>query len=216
MAYLITCMIVIDVETTGIYFHKHSLLSIGAVDLLNPSNQFYIECYMWDGAEIYDGDGSEGHTNALDINGFTLEQINDMSKPSVGEAVKKFIEWTDTCKSKVMFGLNPMFYLKFLEYSCLRFNIKWDMGYRGVDLYTLVFAHMINRNIMPEKITGTACLNYVGLPQEPKPHNALNGAKYEAEAFSRLLYGKNLLDEFRQYNIPGYLLKLSEEKLIRE
>jgi transposase InsO family protein len=44
-------------------------------------------------------------------------------------------------------------------------------------------------------------LHYLGLPEEPKPHHALNGAKYEAEAFSRILYGKNLLSEFAQYSI---------------
>jgi hypothetical protein len=44
-------------------------------------------------------------------------------------------------------------------------------------------------------------LKYVGLPEEPKPHIGLNGAKYEAECFSRLLYGKNLLPEFAKYPV---------------
>jgi hypothetical protein len=37
---------------------------------------------------------------------------------------------------------------------------------------------------------------------EPRPHNALNWAKYEAEAFSRYFYGKKLLPEFEKYDIP--------------
>lgn len=48
-------------------------------------------------------------------------------------------------------------------------------------------------------------LTLVGLPEEPKPHNALTGAKVEAEAFSRLLFGKNLLKEFTQYTLPENL-----------
>jgi hypothetical protein len=50
-------------------------------------------------------------------------------------------------------------------------------------------------------------MNYVGLPSEPKPHRAINGARFEAEALSRLLFGIVKLDEFRKYAIPEYLQK---------
>ena len=45
-------------------------------------------------------------------------------------------------------------------------------------------------------------LVYVGLLEEPKPHNGLRGAKLEAEAFSRLFYDKPLLEEYRSFPIP--------------
>ncbi|GIU68698.1 MAG: hypothetical protein KatS3mg001_548 [Candidatus Pacearchaeota archaeon] len=48
-------------------------------------------------------------------------------------------------------------------------------------------------------------LKYVGLSSEPKPHNALMGAKLSSEAFSRIIYGKNLLKEFEEYSLPFYL-----------
>ena len=38
--------------------------------------------------------------------------------------------------------------------------------------------------------------------EEPKPHNALTGAKSHAEVISRLLYDKKLLPEFEQFEIP--------------
>jgi len=50
-------------------------------------------------------------------------------------------------------------------------------------------------------------MNYVGLPSEPKPHRAINGARYEAEALSRLIYGRGLFEEFEGYAIPTYLQK---------
>jgi hypothetical protein len=43
------------------------------------------------------------------------------------------------------------------------------------------------------------------LPPEPYPHNGLRGAKIEAEALSRLIYGKNLLEEYKEFKIPQYL-----------
>ena len=49
-------MIVIDIETTGLDPRKHSIVSIGAIDLSNPKRQFYVENQIWEGAEIYEGD----------------------------------------------------------------------------------------------------------------------------------------------------------------
>ena len=60
-------MIVVDVETTGLYPNKNSIVSIGAVDFLNPVNTFYQECRIWRGAKISD--------QALEVNGFTKKQI---------------------------------------------------------------------------------------------------------------------------------------------
>ena len=45
-------------------------------------------------------------------------------------------------------------------------------------------------------------LNYVGIPEEPKPHIAMNGCISHAEVLSRLLYDKKLLPEFEQFDIP--------------
>ena len=47
-----------------------------------------------------------------------------------------------------------------------------------------------------------AVLNYVGIPNEPTPHNALTGAFSHAEVASRLLYDKKMLSEFEQFDIP--------------
>ncbi len=81
-------MIVVDVETTGLDPRKHALLSIGAVDFLNPKKQFYGECRMWEGAEVFMGD--EYYTCALNINGFTEEQIHDPTKKSVQQLIQEF------------------------------------------------------------------------------------------------------------------------------
>ena len=48
---------------------------------------------------------------------------------------------------------------------------------------------------------------FCGLPLEPLPHNALNGAKWEAESLSRLIYGRGLFKSFARYELPKYLIK---------
>ena len=70
--------------------------------------------------------------------------------------------------------------------------------------------HMVNRGIKPpineqhhrSALNLDAVLNYCGIPEEPKPHNALTGALSHAEVISRLLFGKKLLPEFEQFDIP--------------
>ena len=70
--------------------------------------------------------------------------------------------------------------------------------------------HMVKRGLTPpsdpvkhhSSLNLDAVLNYCGIPEEPKPHNALTGAKCNAEVISRLLNNKKLLPEFEQFDIP--------------
>ncbi len=202
-------MIIVDVETTGHDAKKHSIVSIGAIDLNNPKNTFYVENRIWDGAEILKGDPLlPGLKPALEINGFIESEIIDPKKLLLKEAMELFFKWIENCNTKVLAGHNPYFDLDFLRTSTLMHNIKWTLGYSAVDLYSAVYLSYKQRGLQPpEKLKGNECLNYTGLPIEAIPHNALTGAKMEAEAFNRLIYGKNLLEEFKQYPVPDYLVK---------
>ena len=192
-------MIVADIEATGIDFHKHSLLSIGAVDFENPKRQFYGECRMWDGASIM--------SDALVVNGFSKEDCVDTRKQSLKELMDSFLTWVEQSEDKTLAGQNPSFDRDFLNDSFSRSSIGWHFSYRTLDLNSMAYMDMIKRGIPVQHKNGRAdlsldtILKYVGIPEEPKPHHGLNGAKYEAEAFSRLLYAKNLLPEFAQYPI---------------
>lgn len=196
-------MIVVDVETTGNNDEKNSIVSVGAVDFCNPTKQFYQECRIWEGAEI--------EVFALKKNGFTEEQIKDSNKMSLNILISNFLEWSETFSDKTLAGENPTFDSGFLENSFKRYEIKWPFGYRTVDLHALSYSHHISRKLTPPMreyrtdLSLNKTLVYVGLFDEPNPHNALTGAKMEAEAFHRLIYGTKLLEEFEKYEIPEYL-----------
>lgn len=196
-------MIVIDIETSGVDPRKHSILSIGAIDFSKPENQFYEECYIFEGAEI--------SPEALVINGFTENEIKNTKKKSLEEIINLFIEWTIPIENKILAGHNTFFDLEFLRHSFLRYNLDWKLGHRIIDLHSICFAHYLQKNIaIPTKNGRTdlnldKILNYVGLPEEPKPHNALVGAKLEAEALARLIYKKTIFKEFAAFSIPEYL-----------
>lgn len=193
-------MIVIDVESSGVDSRVHSLLSIGAVDFSNPSNRFYAECRIFDGARVED--------EALTVNGFTRKQAIDPEKMTDKELLEKFISWSNEIPEKTLAGHNTSFDEGFLKMAAERYHINWPFAKRTLDLHSICYAHMIMKGVTPPTKDGHSALNsekvsdYVGIPIEPKPHNGLNGALWEAEAFSRLMLGKSLMPEFLSYSIP--------------
>ena len=64
-------MIIVDTETTGVEPHVHSILSIAALDFDNPSNEFYGECRMFEGARWSD--------EAEAVHGISQENAEDPS-----------------------------------------------------------------------------------------------------------------------------------------
>ena len=195
-------MLIVDVETSGLSPEKCSILSIGALDLENPTQRFYGECRVWDGAHISD--------EAMEINGFTEEQAKDSNKKSEAELVTEFLEWSQHLNNRTITGQNPSFDRDFLQSAAGRAKLSWDLAHRTIDTHTLAYMHIVkmggeapvDHQHRRSNLDLDAILNYCGIPDEPMPHNALTGAMSHAEVTSRLLYDKKLLPEFEQFDIP--------------
>lgn len=195
-------MIVLDIEGSGTDYAKHSIVSIGAVDFSNPENRFYGECRIFEGAHIMEG--------ALEVNGFTEEEIRDKSKKSEPELATEFLEWTQQMGDRTLCGQNVSYDRDMLRAAAGRAGLSWDLAYRTIDTHSLCWMHMVKRGIEPpidaqhrrSALNLDAVLQYCGIPEEPHPHNALTGALCHAEVTSRLLYSKPLLPEFSQYELP--------------
>lgn len=192
-------MIVVDVETTGTDPERHSIVSIGALEFEHPERTFYQECRIFNGAQV--------ESAALAVNGFTLEQVTDSTKPTLEQMVGAFIAWCRGAEERTLAGHNTSFDRDFLQSSADRYKLAWHFGHRVLDLHSFSWMHMRERGVTPPNRGGRsglscdATLVYVGLPEEPEPHNALVGAKMEAEAFSRLMYGRGLLEEYASYPV---------------
>lgn len=195
-------MIVVDVEASGTDYAKHSIVSLGALEFENPSNRLYLECRIWDGAHIMD--------EALAVCGYSREEITDRNKMTEGELVRNFLGWIETIEDRTLAGQNVSFDRDFLRAAALREGLEWPFAYRTIDTHTLAYMHMIEHGVpVPHEkhhsaLNLDAVLNYVGIPDEPEPHNALTGALSHAEVISRLLYGKPLLPEFTAYSLPTH------------
>lgn len=201
-------MIVLDIEASGVDYNKHSIVSMGALDFDRPDDQFYDECRVWDGAHI--------DPQALEVNGFSEAEITDPGKKSEGEAVAAFFAWAKDKRDWTILGQNPSFDREFVRAAALRAHFDFPLAYRTIDTHTLAYMHMVHHGITPpfdkEKhrtsLNLDTVLNYVGIPEEPHPHNALTGAMSHAEVASRLLYGRGLLSEFEMYPIPWEVPKI--------
>lgn len=151
---------------------------------------------------------------ALEVNGFTEKEITDPLKKTEAELVEEFFKWALESENHTIAGQNPSTDVDFLRTAAHRAHINFPLAYRSLDLHSMCYLHITERGVTPPVEKGRSALNsdtimkYVGIPVEPHPHNALNGALYEAEAFSRLLYSKNLLPEFAKYPIPWKNIKI--------
>ncbi len=198
-------MIVVDIETSGLDIEKCGILSIGAVDFLNPERYFYQECHIENDTVVED--------KALEINGFSIKNITDNNKASEAQTIVAFLSWLDQSADHTLAGLNiSIFDIPFILSKSKKYGIGWYPNYRCVDLHSLCYAkYMSLDKEVPLKysqsnINSDTIHIFAGIGAEPKPHHALNGAKYEAESFSRLIHGQNLLSDFKDNPVPKYLL----------
>lgn len=184
-------------------WRHHSLLSIGAIDFDNPENEFYGECRIFEGAKVDPG--------ALVINRFSEEDLNSPQAKTDRELVEAFLLWTKTVGDTTIAGVNPSFDRDFIRAAALRHHLDWPLAYRTVDLHSIAYSHMLSRGMVPPSRSGRSDLDlpkvlaYCGLPQNPKAHNAHDDALFEAEAFSRLIYGRPFIEELIHYPVPSHL-----------
>lgn len=199
-------MIVLDIETTGLDPELNGLLSIGAIDYLHPNETFYGECRIREGERI--------EPEAISVNGFNPEEIKDKSKLSTRDLIIEFDEWLKSRSIKMIGGLHvSAFDVPFLNKKALQCGVRMRLHRRTIDLHSIAYAKMQELGKVVPMTDGWSVMDtdviypFVGLPKEPKPKNALSGAKWEAEAMSRLIHGSGLIKALSRYPIPEYLIK---------
>ena len=199
-------MFVIDIETSGLDELKHGIIELGIIKYENPKIFYHSFCRLDNGDEIND--------RTLEINGQTREQVRDPHKPSQKQVL---IELYELIKRENYFyaaGENVgSFDLRFIRARARKYGLKDLFHHRSYDLHSA--ASLKYEQIYGELpiINGKAefgllrILEFVGIKDERKQHNALEDCKLEAEAISRIRHGKNLFQEYSQFPIPYYLKK---------
>ncbi len=194
-------MIVLDIEASGVSPAQNSILAIGAIDLDDPENQFYDECRMWDGAT--------NEPEAAAINGFDDAAATDQTKKSEAELLAAFFAWAfDRPKDRTLAAQNVWFDAGFLEAAAHRAGVEYPFAKRVLDVHSIAWLHMTRAGKVPPLEKGHSSLSssviqqYCGMPEEPKPHNAMTGALWHAEAIARMAYNRSIVDDYKTFRIP--------------
>jgi DNA polymerase III epsilon subunit-like protein len=210
-------VIVVDIETSGLDSIKNGIWQIGALDFENPENTFLGESRIDDEDAVEEG--------ALKVTGKTEEELRDKNKPSQKQLLIDFFSWISKIKNKTIVAHNTPFDYGFLFLRAKKYGLQAPFNHRTYDLH--VFASMkyleINGKLPFEegksKMNLSAVMDFCGMKDkrikikenqvavEGTPHNGLEDAKIEAECISRILYGKPLLPEFKDFPIPEYLIQ---------
>lgn len=166
-------MIALDIETGGLDPEKNSILSIGAVHI-ESGDEFYVVCRNYPDRSVDDF--------ALKVNGFTLAEANDETKVLPHVAYSILVDWALKHGDKhLLVGENlPSFDVQFLKNAQKLSVSPWIFGYRFLDLHSLTYSKFRKSVKMDE------ALILLGLPPEPKPHNALTGAKVTRDIYKKL------------------------------
>ena len=214
-------MIVLDIETSGLDTGKCGIWQIGAIDL-ETREEFLEEGRIDEEDKVEEG--------ALRVTGKTEEELRNEKKQSQKQLILNFLEWVKNFQTKIIIGQNIGFDMMFMQTKCIRYGIQKEfretIGSKGLDTYTIAqIKHLEKKGNYSLKENGVGdmslgkVLEFCGLVdnrmelsgtkvvKKGTPHNALEDCKLEAEAFSRLIYGKNLLPEFKEFEIPDYLIK---------
>jgi DNA polymerase III epsilon subunit-like protein len=207
--------IVLDIETTGTDLVKCGIWQIGAIDL-NTMEEFFDEARIDDENEIIDLPAPA--KPVLESIGKTEKELRDKNKQPQKELLKKFIKWIDKRKVRNFLCHNPWFDMGFINVKIDKYEIKRNFHHRAFDLHSIAQTkfHEINgKFLFKEEDLNEICsglslpkvLEFCGLKDERKAHNALEDCKLTGECFSRLICGKNLFPEYSKFKIPKELLK---------
>ncbi len=207
-------MIVVDIETSGVQFDKNGIWQIRAIDLDDPKNFFFEESRI-DEEDLVLDSGEYAQKSLFEIIGKTEDELRDKNKQSQKQMLENFFNWASNCKVNNLICQNPQFDLSFILTKARKYGIKPFFHYRALDLHSIaqIKYFEINRGfvINEEKnrleMNLTKILEFCGLNYQRGKHNALEDSKLTAECFYRLVYGKNLLEEFQQFGIPSSLIK---------
>ncbi|HVC58689.1 MAG TPA: 3'-5' exonuclease [Candidatus Acidoferrales bacterium] len=195
---------VVDVEATGLDSRKCSIVSVGVVlYTAGKVKEYYYECKPFKGAVIND--------EALEINGATRKELRSPKRLLQKKMMTDIYKVLKSHGVHTIAGQNTSFDRDFLDSAARRCKVRWDFGHRTIDMHSIAYAIMLRKKMrIPTKeghrnhLTADVIYTYLGMPEEPRPHNGLTGARMEFEGLARMVYGKSLLDEFKGYKVTGY------------
>ncbi len=183
-------IVVVDIETSGLDPYKCSVLQIGAVWLgaapLNCEDVFFADArHEW---------WHEWEAGAAKVHGLSRAEASDIHRPSEAVALEDLLDWLEFLPVPgrlILAGMNPAFDLSFLRRAARDSDqtprLEGLLSHRTLDMHTLALAKCVAEGEDPDGLHTDAIYEMLGMKREPRPHEALTGARMEGQAIRRLL-----------------------------
>jgi len=168
-------MIALDLETTGLQPGFHGMASLGAVHM-ESGDEFYEKCKIHNGIEVSE--------KALEVNGFTEEELRQGDGKPISLVLKWFTNWAEdkSDEKQLLVGWNlPSFDLQFIEQDIASSRREKLFGHRYIDLHSMAFM------LTKESLRSIDACSEFGVEPEPEPHNALEGAKMNVRLYNAMM-----------------------------
>jgi DNA polymerase III epsilon subunit-like protein len=198
-------MIIVDIETSGLFPENNGIWQIGAVDFGNPENTFLEEGRIDAEDKVTD--------EAMEIIGKDESYLRANEKQSQKELLEKFFNWTKNVQIKNCVCQNPQFDLGFILMKARKYGLDLPFHYRSFDLHSIAASKhfeikgdfLLNEDHSDMSLPNI--LEFCGMKDERQAHNALEDAKLTAECLSRIWGGKSMFQEYEKFEVPEGLKK---------
>lgn len=166
-------MISVDVEASGPYPGRYSLLSIGACVVHAPEQTFYCELKPAT---------SESDPAAMSVTGFSLDELTRRGLEPA-KAMRRFETWLETVKREddalLFVGFNAAFDWAFVNHYFLQWIGRNPFGFAALDIKS----YYMGATGVPWADTKSSVMTAALGASLKGDHNALNDALYQAELF---------------------------------
>lgn len=165
-----------DVETTGLDPATQEIVEIGLV-VVNQQT-----------LEILDTLDIKVHPEHLETATEFALKLNGYNKPDWQNALTlqaAISLYGDKTKGAIFCAHNVTFDWSFISEAFKKTGVKDQMDYHRIDLFTM--AWMKFRTSGLEKFNMNEVAKYLGIPEEPMPHRAINGTMTAYEVYKRLV-----------------------------
>jgi oligoribonuclease (3'-5' exoribonuclease) len=163
-----------DTETTGLDVNQNEVIEIAAIRTdarLNILDTFE--------AKVRPLHPETAHVTALQINGYNpVEWLQ--ARPADDVA----LDWSRYSNDTTLIGKNIGFDDRFLRKFMREYQQEPRWHYRLVDLSSIAFVYQMQGAL--RDISSDALSQYFNIPEEVKPHRAMNGALQSLRLFREL------------------------------
>lgn len=165
-----------DLETTGLDPSRHEIIEIGLVVVRQRDFKIIDRLSV----KVKPRHIETAIKEALGINGYTREGWRNAI--SLTRAMEQYSRKT---RNAIFVAHNVTFDWSFIGEAFKKTRTRNLMDYHRIDLFSVAWAKL-ERLKKLKKFRGSELCKFLGIPEEPEPHSAINGAWVAYEILKKL------------------------------